>query len=333
VPALQIGLYADGRDLAEGGRPGRDHYPQLIEMAVEAERLGADAIWLTEHHGFPDGYLPQPLILAAAIAARTERVRLGTSVLLAPLRHPAHIAEEAAIVDLVSGGRLELGLGAGYLPQDFDLFGASIDDRFSALDTTFDQVRRLLDEGGVTPGPLQRPFPLWLGYGQAVGARKAGRRGAGLLTVRRSAVAAYLEGLREAGHDPSLARLSGAMDIYVADDPERAYERVRPCYLYQLNSYLRAAGRPAVTEADLGDRLAAGRRKGLLLSALVLTPEEAVAEVLRRIEGLPAEHVYTWATLPGLPEDVAARHRELWLGPVRKALQATARTEGRREWT
>jgi alkanesulfonate monooxygenase SsuD/methylene tetrahydromethanopterin reductase-like flavin-dependent oxidoreductase (luciferase family) len=317
---LNVGLYLDGRNPAEWGCPWREHYPRLIELAVEAEHLGADAIWLTEHHGFPDGYLPQPLVLAAAVAARTERVRLGTSVLLATLRHPAHIAEEAALVDLVSGGRLELGLGAGYVQQDFDLFDASVQGRFTVLDETFDRVRRLLDEGGVTPAPLQRPFPMWLGYSQPVGARKAGLRGAALLSFKRPTAAAYLEGLRDGGHDPSMARLGGGTDIVVADDPEGAYARIRPHYLYQLNSYLAAARRPVLTEADLGDRLAAGRRGGILLNILVLTAEEAVAELWRRIEGLPVEHIYTWAAVAGMPEDLAARHRELWLGPVRSAL-------------
>jgi alkanesulfonate monooxygenase SsuD/methylene tetrahydromethanopterin reductase-like flavin-dependent oxidoreductase (luciferase family) len=317
---LNVGLYLDGRNPAGWERPWRAHYPGLIELAAEAERLGADAIWFTEHHRFSDGYLPQPLILAAAVAARTERIRLGTSVLLATVRHAAHIAEEAALVDLISGGRLELGLGAGYVHQDFSLFDANTQNRFAVLDATFDRVRRLLDDGGVTPAPLQRPFPMWMGYSRPAGARKAGQRGAALLSFRRPAAAAYLEGLRDGGHDPARARLGGGTDVVVADDPERAYARILPHYLYQLNSYLVAAQRPALAAADLGDRLGTGRPSGILLNILVLTPEEAVTEVRSRIEGLPVEHIYTWATVAGMPEDLAARHRELWLGPVRSAL-------------
>jgi hypothetical protein len=83
-------------------------------MVQNAESAGADSVWLSEHHFFDDGYLPQPMTLAAAIASRTQRLRIGTAVLIAPLRSAVQIAEEAAIVDLVSGGRFELGLGAGY---------------------------------------------------------------------------------------------------------------------------------------------------------------------------------------------------------------------------
>jgi len=294
-------------------------------MMAEADRLGADCIWLTEHHGFEDGYLPQPLVLAAAVAARTSRARIGTAVVLGPLRHPVHLAEEAAMVDLLSGGRLDLGLGAGYVPGEFELFGIDMTSRFASLDATFVKVRSLLDEGGVTPAPLQRPFPLWLGYVRPVGARKAGRFGAPLLSINRKVVAAYVEGLVEGGHDPSLARLAGDVDIIVANDPEAAYHRVAPHYLHQLNSYLIAAGRAPLTHDELGDRLGRGR-SAVQVNLLVLSPEEAVAEVRRLIDGLPVAHVYTWATVAGMPEDLVLEHLQLWLGPVRDALSGD-RTE------
>jgi alkanesulfonate monooxygenase SsuD/methylene tetrahydromethanopterin reductase-like flavin-dependent oxidoreductase (luciferase family) len=199
-----------------------------------------------------------------------------------------------------------------------------MEGRYNSLHAAFDQVRQLLDEGGVTPAPLQRPFPLWLGHSLPAGARWAGRRGAGLLSIKRPAVSAYLEGLKDGGHDPATARLGGGTEIVVADDPERAWATVAPHYRYQLNSYLAAAGRPPLAEADLGDRQANGRRPGALINIVVLTPDEAVASVRGRIDGLPAEHIYTWATIAGMPEDLAARHRELWLGPVRQALTASS---------
>ncbi|MDT3440694.1 MULTISPECIES: LLM class flavin-dependent oxidoreductase [unclassified Pseudofrankia] len=319
---LKVGLFVDARNPQPWRRPWREHYPRLLDLAAEADRLGADCIWLTEHHGFDDGYLPQPLVLAAAAASRTARARIGTAVLLAPIRDPVHLAEEAALVDLVSGGRLELGLGAGYVPGEFELFGVDMAARFATLDAVFTRVRALLTDGGVTPAPLQRPVPMWLGYGGPVGARRAGRMGASLLTIGRRAAAAYLEGLAEGGHDLASARLAGDVDIVVADDPEAAYERIRPHYLYQLNSY-RQAGRlgPPHSEAELGDRLGHGRAR-VQLNLLVLSPDEAVTEVRRRVAGLPVAHVYTWATVAQMPEDLAARHLELWLGPVRDALSA-----------
>jgi alkanesulfonate monooxygenase SsuD/methylene tetrahydromethanopterin reductase-like flavin-dependent oxidoreductase (luciferase family) len=319
--ALQVGLFVDGRNPPGWRRPWADHYARLVDIAAEADALGADCIWLTEHHGFEDGYLAQPLVLAAAIAVRTHRARIGTAVTLAPIRHPLHLAEEAAVVDLLSGGRLELGLGAGYVPSEFDAFGTDMTTRFGALDAVYARLRELFDEPGLAPPPVQSRLPVWLGYQQPVGARKAGRFGAPLLSIRRAVAAAYLEGLAEGGHDASRARLAGDVDIIVADDPESAYERIAPHYLYQINSYSRAAGRPVHQLEDLGDRRGEGRAR-VAIHLTVLTVDEAIAEVRRRVDGLPVEHVYTWSTVAEMPDDLAARHRELWLGPVRDALIA-----------
>ena len=114
---------------------------------------------------------------------------------MAPIRHPLHLAEEAAVVDLLSGGRLELGIGAGYVPSEFDAFGTEMAARFTDLDAMYVRLRELFDEPGLMPPPLQPHLPVWLGYQQAIGARKAGRVGAPLLSIRRATVAAYLEGL------------------------------------------------------------------------------------------------------------------------------------------
>jgi len=158
-----IGVFLDGRSRPAWVRPWSDHYRWQLELAVRAEALGAASVCLTEHHRFADSYLPQPLVLAAAIAARTSSVRMGTAVLEAPLRHAAHIAEEAAVTDLVAGGHLELGLGPGYAVHERALFGVEDVRPFAATDAALEEVRRLLDEDGVTPPPVQRPFPLWLG--------------------------------------------------------------------------------------------------------------------------------------------------------------------------
>ena len=121
---MKIGVWFDLRNPPGWRQDPARLYGFTLELCEEAERLGADSLWFSEHHGFEDGYLPQPLTFAAAAAARTSRVRLGTGILVAPLRKTAQLAEEAAVVDIISGGRLDLGLGAGYRMPEFELFDA-----------------------------------------------------------------------------------------------------------------------------------------------------------------------------------------------------------------
>jgi alkanesulfonate monooxygenase SsuD/methylene tetrahydromethanopterin reductase-like flavin-dependent oxidoreductase (luciferase family) len=194
-----VGLFLDLRNPAPWRVPSERLMARTVDMVRHAEALGADSVWATEHHLFEDGYLGQPLTLAAILAAHTDRVRLGTAVLVAPLRHPRHIAEQAALIDAASGGRLELGLGAGYVAAEFAAFGAERSRRFAATDAAFREVQRLLGTDGIGPGPVQRPVPMWLGYQGPQGAARAGRLGGGLLTLNRASLGPYRTALSEHG--------------------------------------------------------------------------------------------------------------------------------------
>ncbi|MFM9441683.1 LLM class flavin-dependent oxidoreductase [Streptomyces acidiscabies] len=312
---MKVGLLFDLRNPAQWHRPWPDHYARALELCEEAERRGADGVWLTEHHLFEDGYLPQPLTFAAAVAARTRRVRIGTSVMLPALREPAHTAEEAALVDLISGGRLELGMGAGYRVPEYELFGADIERRFATTGRHIAEVRRLWQDKAVTPGPLQDPVPLWGGFYGPHGARLAGRLGIGLLHISRPMYEHYRAGLAEGGHDPArTARVSDLLPIFLADDPDAAWPRIAPHLAHQLNSYQQGAvegtGRPApplVTAEQLRDRHS-DVPWGVLQ---VLTPQQAAVRIRELTDGLPVEHLIFWADIAGLPEDLVARNLEL----------------------
>jgi alkanesulfonate monooxygenase SsuD/methylene tetrahydromethanopterin reductase-like flavin-dependent oxidoreductase (luciferase family) len=316
-------MFLDLRNPQQWHRPWFDHYRQTLEWIEQAEQWGAGSVWMTEHHFFSDGYLPQPLTFAAAVAARTSRIRIGTAVLLGALRHPVHLAEEAALVDVLSGGRLELGLGAGWSQREYEVFGVDIGRRFSLTDQALARVRTLLNEDGVNPAPIQQPVPLWLGYQGPQGARRAGRLGAGLLALSAPLLEPYLRGLREGGHDPATARMGGLLDIIVADDPEQATERILPHLAHQANTYRRGkaegTGKPAedLTVEDLRRRVRAGEG---LPGLTVLTADDAVREILARTAGLPARHIYFWASVAGMPDDLVERHLELLFRKVRPAL-------------
>lgn len=317
---MRVSLFLDLRNPVQWRRPWAKHYSQTLERIVEAERLGADGVWFTEHHFFEDGYLPQPLTFAAAAAAVTNRMRIGTAVVLAPLRHAAHIAEQAALVDIISGGRLELGLGAGWAPREYAAFGVESSQRFAFTEVALERVRTLLADG-VTPPPVQDPVPLWLGYQGPRGARRAGQLGAGLICLDPRLLEPYHEGLIAGGHDPDAARMAGLIEIVLCDDPEEATERLLPHYAHQFNTYREARSlthgeeRPQLVSIDYL------REHGTLK---VLTVDDAIAEIRQRTEGLPVHDVFLWLSIAGMPDDLTERHLELVSTRLRAGLKADA---------
>lgn len=312
---MRLGLYFDLRNPAPWARPWPEVYGRALDLVVEAERLGAGSVWFSEHHLFTDGYLPQPLTFAAAAAARTSRVRIGTAVLVAALRPAVLIAEEAAVIDQLSGGRLELGIGAGYSVPEYELYNTDITKRYGLTDAAVAEIRHLLDDGIVTPPAAQNPFPIWLGYQGPQGAKRAGRLGVGLLSLDRALLDPYRVGLVEGGHDPAIARTGGMLDIIVADDPEAAFERILPHYAHQLNSYRAAAvagsGRDAPKEITVDKLRSGAAQKGQIPGLRVLTPTDAVNAIREATDGSPVEHVYLWASVAGMPDDLVERHVEL----------------------
>lgn len=158
---------------AEGQNPA-ERYRELIEEAVEADRLGYDAVWLAEIHFLPRFCtMPAPMMLLAAIAERTSRIKLGQAVNLLPLHHPARLAEEAATLDVLSNGRLAFGAGRGGFPINYHGFGVDINESREIFAETLEFVKQAwtqdkltfhgrhfnVEDLEVTPKPIQRPYP------------------------------------------------------------------------------------------------------------------------------------------------------------------------------
>lgn len=308
---MKTGVWFDLRNPPGWRQDPARLYAFTLEMCEEAERLGADSVWFSEHHGFEDGYLPQPLTFAAAAAARTSRVRLGTGILIAPLRKTAQLAEEAAVVDLISGGRLDLGLGAGYRVPEFELFGADIAARYRTLDAQVAELRRLWD-GGVTPAPVQERLPIWLGYHGPKGARRAGRLGESLLTMSAQSWPHYRDGLAEGGHDLGVARMAGGLQAYVTDDPERDWPLVAPYIAYQQDSYRRylveGTDQPLPRPVDPDRLRTRDAGAGPLAYYLFGTPEYVAARIAEHSAGAPVETSWLWGSVAGMSEEKTAEH-------------------------
>ena len=259
---MRIGLALPHYDFSlPGGEP--ISFARMAEVADEAERLGFDSVWISDHfflslarYGGPpelQGSL-EPLTSLAALAVTTERVRLGTLVLCAPFRHPAILAKTATAIDLLSGGRLDLGIGAGWYREEFEAFGVpfgTVGERFLILEETlqvlgalfgeeepasFEGRRFRLREAYNHPRPRQRPRPpLWVGAkGGDRSLRLAARHADGWNTVWRWTPDAYAARVRRAreiceeeGRDPSTLRLSVGLYSIVGEDPDDLAARFR----------------------------------------------------------------------------------------------------------
>jgi alkanesulfonate monooxygenase SsuD/methylene tetrahydromethanopterin reductase-like flavin-dependent oxidoreductase (luciferase family) len=145
-------MYIDLRNPPEWRRPWDRFYGRWLERTQEAERLGASSVWLSEHHFFDDGYLPQCWTFAAAIAARTTTLRIGTGICILPLHDPLELAEQIAVADVISGGRIEPGFGLGYRKPEYLAFKGNFKRRYGEY---AERVSALRAYWGELPGPEQ----------------------------------------------------------------------------------------------------------------------------------------------------------------------------------
>lgn len=332
---LRIGLAFDLRNPRQWQRPWAEHYGATLDLIAHAERLGFDMVRFMEHHQFEDGYIPQPLTFMAAVAARTTRIRMATGIMIAPLHSAVEMAEQAAVVDCISGGRVELALGIGYRLPEYRLFGVDFKRRFKIYEERVIEMRRLWQEGGVTPRPVQATIPLWAGLQGPKTSRMAGRLGMGRLHLPEAHWDAYLEGLDEGGHGRHSAKLGGTLQAIIAEDPERAFAELAPRIEHNRYTYAACAvegtGQPPpgrLTPEQLrAFNIARASPQGALRAAAgglviqVLSPQEAVRQVLAAANGRQIHTITFPATVSGLIDDLAYRNVELIASKVRPLLQ------------
>ena len=219
------------------GAPAAEVYSAALDMCEWADAVGFDCIGLGEHHGSPDGYDPSPVVTAAAIAARTRRLQIRTSVLLAPLYDPVKLAEDLAVASIFSGGRLVAGIGAGYRPSEYESFGKRLEDRWERMGEIVGFLREAWKgepfewQGRrvhVTPRP-DPPPPIVLGGAYPRAARRAAHIADGWLPRGPELWAPYRdECLRLGKPDPGTYPPQRPVFLHVSHDPERDWERVMP---------------------------------------------------------------------------------------------------------
>lgn len=341
--AVRIGIGLFTAQLPHGsGRTFAQEHREILELVRLAEALGFDSAWVSEHHGSSDGYLPSLLPMLAAFAAVTERMSLGTGVVLAPLHDPLRLAEDAAVVDQLSDGRLILGLGLGWREEEFRMFGVDLTERRQRTIETIEILRRAwtgrrfsfegrsfrLDRVRVTPPPARRGGPpIYLGGYTEASIRRAGRLADGYISddevaaVRRH-VALLDEGAREAGRDPKRVAVALLRNVFVSRDGD-AWALARDGIAHQLGAY--AAWEAGADTADRDDlRPAPPDEADMRAWTTAGTPDE-VARALRPAAQAFADrdelHLIVRLHYPGMDFETAARAIELFAAEVAPALR------------
>lgn len=310
---LQFGLWYSFRNPNQWFVSPTELYTKHIEQIVRCEQIGYSDVWLTEHHFCEDGHAPSILPLAAAVAVKTEVLKIGTGVLLLPLHNAVRVAEDSATIDILSGGRFELGVGIGYRPEEFTALGVDITKRAELIDEGLDVIKRLwsgdavtyagkhyqLDNIKLSPLPVkpQGP-PLWVGGFAPAAPKRAARLAAGYIgtgeMVEQSKI--YLDEwdkLNLTGR-PRLA--GGHFWLVASKTPDQTYKEIAPHVLYQIkvyNEWLSSAGQALFPEISNAHQL---KELGILNC---VSPQHACDLIGEYAEQTGIERYYTWTVPPG----------------------------------
>ena len=303
-------------------------YSETFEQIEHAEQLGLDLCWFTEHHFIDDGYLPNFVPVAAAAASRTSNMRFSTDICLLPFRHPIRLAEDLAILDNISDGRMELGVGMGYATHEFQGFNIPISRRVSLTEEAlkvlklawggeafnFEGKRYRFSNLRVTPDPVQEGGPpLWLAATSPAGAKRAATFGTHLLPQGPKSLT--IDPWKENLGDTSNRRAGLIRGVFVTDDPELEWEPIAAAERYRRDVYvgLIKASQDHKSEIASRSESAKSRRPSLVadipipLNPLVWTvgnADHCVAELQELIISNGITDLVTWGGPPGLAPSV-----------------------------
>lgn len=297
---------------------GGHYYTEALEEVTRAEELGFDSVWMEEHHSVRNHYWPSPLTVLAGFATRTSRMMLGTDILVAAFYHPARLAEDVALLDVMSGGRMTLGIAIGYKPDEFALYGVDLEKRGARFEEQLAIAKALWTQehvdvkgtyytvtGRLEPKPLTRPHPpVWIG-------------GWGDITLRRAATLAdnwipgptadlgrllagkqrFLASRAAAGRTAPITEWPLTRDVIIAETDARARalaeEHIMVAYRREYAGGWRHPFIDASIATDL-DKLMADR-------FIIGGPDQCIAQIRRFVEQYGMTHLICRLFFPGMP--------------------------------
>ncbi|PYM51468.1 MAG: hypothetical protein DME16_03970 [Candidatus Rokuibacteriota bacterium] len=336
--------------------PGQRHEDIIrgeLEQIVWSEELGFDEIWLTEHHFINYGLSVDPATLAAAAASRTQRIRIGLAAAILPFHHPVRLAEQMALVDIISNGRLDVGVGRGNRPMEFRGYRVPQEESRDRFDEAVEIMRRAwteerfsydgrffkVPEMSVIPKPVQRPHPpLYQVCVTKDGIENTALRGWPMLNsvlfgpvdqlIANRDI--YVDTLKKAGRGADevkslLARWGVSRQIYVAETDARALAEAKDAELWYQESFRKFVVPDRLEEAHpslqpaflaMAERLSKITWEGLVAETLAFGSPDTVARHIEVMRDMGVGQVMCWMNFGGLAQDKVRRSMELFAREV-----------------
>ena len=317
---------------------GGHYYRDALEEVVRGEDLGFDSVWMEEHHSVVDHYWPSPVPVLSGFATRTSRMTLGTDILVAPFYHPARLAEDIALLDVMSGGRAVLGMAIGYKPDEFALYGADLAKRGARFEEQLAIVKGLWTqetlsfrgtyyqvEGRLEPRPITKPHPpIWIG-------------GWGELTLKRAATLAdnwipgptadlarliagkqrFLANRHAAGLTEPPGEWPLTRDVIIADTDREARELAERHIMVSYRKEYAGGWKHPFIDASIATDLDTVKKDRFLIGG----PDQVIKDLRPFVEQYGATHLICRLFFPGMPHRHIMRELDLIAREVRPAFR------------
>jgi alkanesulfonate monooxygenase SsuD/methylene tetrahydromethanopterin reductase-like flavin-dependent oxidoreductase (luciferase family) len=323
---MKFGIFIFGDNHPGLGRSNQQYYEEVLTLGEWAEELGFDSFWFGEHHFFWHGACVSPAALIGALGQRTKRIRLGPAVSVLPLHHPLIVAEDYALADNLCNGRLNFGIGSGFSPVEYQMFGMSMEEARDRYWESFDVILKAwtqetfthhgkyyqIEEGSLYVKPVQKPMPpIWIAASSDETLVRAGTLGFPIMSIpfaRSSSLLEvkekndrFMDSYSGAGHKGTPDTMT-ALHVALHPSREEAAKRSRPCF-DRVTEYLKKYRRPGSRVPDL-DTLERAKL------AVIATPENA-CEIFREYARIGVSHVICMVNFGGMPMPDVRRTMQL----------------------
>jgi alkanesulfonate monooxygenase SsuD/methylene tetrahydromethanopterin reductase-like flavin-dependent oxidoreductase (luciferase family) len=328
---LRIGVSYDFRNPVNSGVSDAHLYAEILEQVKWLDQIGADMVWFTEHHFVEDGYLPSWVPVAGAMAAVTSHVRFGTDICLMPFNHPIRLAEDLAVLDNISGGRVDIGLGMGYAPHEFRGFGFPPSRRVSLMNEGIEVLQQCFtgerfsyhgkryqfEDVIIKPGYVQKGGPpIWLAAMSEPGALRAAHYDTNFLPqgLRKKSFDPWVEALQSTDRNTSDKRVGIIRSILVTDDRSADWPVIRAAEKYRMQLYNRFFEESGEGFGETGEPVPQ--------TWIVGDVEHCIGELKSFIREFGITDIVTMAVPPGLRADQMGDSLQLLFSEVVPRLKA-----------